>query len=118
MKRPRIKRIFSEASIIKKTNIQNKKSLEKSKNKLNKKILDLKKRLEKEEKYIFKIEFNKKRILIIENDFKRTDNIGTLKFNSEYNELRDFIKNNNGNLKLNKQRIKKVKMNWKKLKPS
>jgi len=108
MKRPRIKRIFSEVSIIKKTTIQNKKSLEKSKNKLNKKILDLKKRLEKEEKYIFEIEFNKKRILIIEKDFKRAGNIGTLKFNSEYNALRDFIKNNNGNLELNKQRIKKV----------
>lgn len=108
MKRPRIKRPRINSKENKESGFRTKRSLLKEKNELNKKIEKLKSILEKVQKKNLDLESKKKRIQEFENSFKKNGIIHQLKYNNEYNDLKNKSKRNKVSLKKHKSELLKL----------
>jgi hypothetical protein len=111
MKRPRIIRPRIKSTKNKKTGFRTKRSLIKEQNKIKKKIKTLKSVIQKEQKKTVNLKTKKKRIQEIEQSFKKNGIISQLKYNNEYNELKNNSKEKTKTSKKHKSELLKLESN-------
>lgn len=111
MKRPRIIRPRIKSAKNKNSSLQTKRSLIDERNKVKNKIKKLISVIQKEQKKTVDLKNKKKRIQEIEQSFKKNGIINQLKYNIEYNELKNSSKEKTKASKKHKIELSKLEAN-------